>query len=296
MQSADKAGKIVLFGILGSVLLATIKWLTGYFGHSYALIADAIESATDAFSSLLLLVALRYSSKPADEDHPYGHGRIEPLITFVVVGFLIVSAITIGYQSYKNILTPHQPPESFTLWVLAVIILWKEVSYQIVIRKSKELQSTALKADAWHHRSDAISSMAAFVGIVIALILGEGYESADDWAALFAAGFILYNSYQIFRPALGEIMDENFHTDFIISIREKSMEVAGVRAIEKCYARKVGNRFLIDVHLEVDGNITVKEGHVIAHQLKDYLMRVFPCIADVLIHVEPHRMPNSKAD
>lgn len=288
MQSVNKVGKIVLLGILGSLLLALIKWVAGYLGNSYALIADAIESTTDAFSSTLLFIALQYSNKPADEDHPYGHGRIEPLITFVVVGFLVVSAITIGYQSYKNILTPHQLPHPFTLVVLFVIILWKEISYQIVIRKSKELQSTALKADAWHHRSDAISSVAAFIGIVIALFLGKGYEAADDWAALFAAAFILYNSYQIFRPALAEIMDENLYVDFITSIREKSLEVEGVRAIEKCYVRKVGNKFLIDIHLEVDGNISVEKGHRIAHNLKDYLLVTFPQIANVLTHVEPY--------
>ena len=215
-QSAIKA---TYFSLLGNVCLALVKGLAGILGNSYALIADAIESTTDIFSSFLVLFGLKYSNKPADENHPYGHGRAEPLITFIVVGFLITSATIIAYESIENIRTPHEAPKSWTLIILTIIILWKEFSFRKVMKRGIETNSSSLKADAWHHRSDAITSVAAFIGISIALIFGDGYESADDWAALFASGFILYNGYLIFRPALGEIMDEHLYDDLIIEIR-----------------------------------------------------------------------------
>lgn len=285
----ETAKKASVFSIITNTALACIKWLAGYFGNSYALIADAIESTADILSSALVFLGLKYASKPADEDHPYGHGRIEPLVTFAVVGFLIVSATIIAYESVENIRTPHDPPKSFTLIVLGAIILWKELSYQYVVRKSKETGSTSLKADAWHHRSDAITSVAAFIGITIALVMGEGFEQADDWAALFASGMILYNSYLILKPALGEIMDKNMYDDMIVSIIEKAKEVEGVIDVETCHVRKTGMSYFIDMHIIVDKNITVKEGHDIAHALKRYLKDYNPQIADVLIHVEPCR-------
>lgn len=287
MSKESTAIKTTYFSIAGNFLLAVIKGLAGFFGNSYALIADAIESTTDIFSSFLVYLGLRYAQKPADENHPYGHGRIEPLITFVVVGFLIVAATIIAYQAVQNMRTPHELPEVWTLYVLGAIILWKEASYRIVLKKSKETHSSSLKADAWHHRSDAITSVAAFIGISIALIMGEGWEAADDWAALFASGFILYNCYKIFRPALGEIMDEDTHGELEAEIREIAITVPGVRGTEKCLIRKVGLRYLVDLHAEVDGELTVKKGHKIAHDLKDTLMHKLPQLADLLIHIEP---------
>ena len=284
-QTAIKA---TYFSIIGNAVLAIVKWLAGFLGNSYALIADAIESTTDIFASLLVLFGIKYASRPADKNHPYGHGRIEPLVTFLVVGFLITSATIIAYESIKNIRTPHQLPHAWTLIVLGVIIVWKEISYQIVIKKSKETNSSSLKADAWHHRSDAITSVAAFIGISIALFFGKGYESADDWAALFASGFILYNSYLIFRPALGEIMDEHLYDDLIASIRQESLKVPGVLGTEKCLIRKAGMKYHVDLHAVVDANISVKNGHEIAHKLMDTLRLEIPELGQILIHIEPN--------
>jgi len=283
----DKAVKATYFSIAGNSTLALLKWLTGFFGNSYALIADAIESTADIFASVLVLFGLKYAKRPADENHPYGHGKVEPLVTFLVVGFLIVSATVIAYQSIQNINTPHELPESWTLYVLGAIIIWKEISYRIVIKRSKETNSSSLRADAWHHRSDAITSIAAFAGISTALLLGKGYENADDFAALFASGFILYNCYKIFRPALGEIMDENVYPELVNQIRDIAKTVSGVVATEKCYVRKAGMKFHIDLHAVVDGGLTVTEGHEIAHQLKDTLMEQIPEIGNVLVHIEP---------
>ena len=290
MSQEKTAIKTTYFSIAGNALLAVIKWLTGFFGNSYAMIADAIESTTDIFASVLVLMGIKYASKPADEDHPYGHGRAETLVTFIVVGFLIVSATVIAYESVRYIRTPHEMPESYTLWVLGAIILWKEMSYQWVIRKSRETNSSSLKADAWHHRSDAVTSVAAFIGISIALIGGTGYEAADDWAALFASAFIIYNAWLIFRPALGEIMDEHQYDDLIAQIREVAIRVEGVKGTEKCFIRKAGMKYLVDLHAKVDAEIPVRQGHEIAHRLTDVLKKEIPMIAYVLIHIEPEEV------
>ncbi len=281
--------KTIYFSIAGNAILAVVKGLAGFFGNSYALIADAIESTTDIFSSFLVLFGLKYASRPADKNHPYGHGRAEPLITFLVVGFLITSATVIAYESIKNIGTPHELPKPWTLFILIPLIIWKEISFQIVIRKAKETNSSSLKADAWHHRSDAITSVAALIGISIALYFGKGYETADDWAALFASGFILFNSYKIFRPALGEMMDEHLYDDLVDDIRKVSLTVVGVIATEKCFIRKAGMVYHVDLHAIVDSDISVKDGHEIAHKLKDTLRRTIPQIGHVLIHIEPNR-------
>ena len=287
MSLANKAINTAYISIIGNLLLAIVKGITGFFGNSYALIADAIESATDVLASVLVLLGLKYATRPPDENHPYGHGRAEPLVTFLVVGFLLVSATIIAIKSIDNILTPHEVPENYTLPVLGVIIIVKELFYRFVLKRSDETKSTSLKADAWHHRSDAITSLMAFIGITIAISMGDGYEAADDWAALFASGFIMYNAYRIFRPALGEIMDEHIHYEIIEKIREIATSVEGVVDTEKCYVRKAGISYHVDLHMVVDGRISVIEGHSISHRLKKAIITSLPEISDVLIHVEP---------
>ena len=287
MNNEKTAIRTTYFSIIGNTSLTLIKGLAGFFGNSYALIADAIESTADIFSSILVLFGLKYAKRPADENHPYGHGKIEPLITFLVVAFLVTSATIIAYESIQNIQKPHKVPEFWTLIVLGVIIIWKEVSFRIIIKKNKEINSSSLKADAWHHRSDAITSIMAFIGISIALIFGKGYETADDWTTLLASAFILYNSYLIFRPALGEIMDEQLYDGLLENIREQSIKVKGIVGTEKCFIRKVGMKYHVDLHAIVDGEISVKKGHDISHQLKDYLRKEIPNLGHVLIHIEP---------
>lgn len=289
MTNEATAIRTTYFSIIGNTCIAIIKGIAGIFGNSFALFADAIESLTDIFASILVLFGLKYANRPADKNHPYGHGRAEPLITFLVVGFLVTSATIIAYESIINIGTQHELPKLWTLFVLGPLIIWKEISYRLVIKKAMETNSSSLKADAWHHRSDAITSIAAFVGISIALYFGKGYESADDWAALLAAVFIFYNSYLIFRPALSEIMDEHVHDELIEKIRNVSIKVDGVLDTEKCFIRKAGMKYHVDLHAIVDGNITVKIGHEIAHNLKDTLRKDIPQLGHVLIHVEPNK-------
>lgn len=282
-----KAQKAIILSILGNLVMAIIKLTGGVLGNSFALVADGIESLTDVLSSFLVWIGIRYAHRPADKNHPYGHGKAEPLITFVVVLFLVFAAVAIAYQAIMNIQTPREAPRAFTLIILGFVILTKEIMFRIVSKTGKEVQSTSIVADAWHHRSDAITSITAFIGISIALIMGEGWESADDWAALFASVFILYNAFKIFRPALGEIMDEHIYDDFILEIEKVAKKVEGVVNTEKCFVRKHGMQFNIDLHLIVSGKISVYEGHHIAHKTKEALMKEFPEILDVLIHVEP---------
>jgi len=287
-QQHYKAINTAVFSIVGNFLLAIAKGIAGVLGNSFALIADAIESTTDVFSSCLVLFGLKYAARPADENHPYGHGRVEPIITFAVVCFLLVSATIIAIESIHNIQQPHAAPKSFTLIVLAVIVVIKEILYRFVFKKGEETSSSSLKADAWHHRSDAITSLLAFVGIAIAIFMGEGYEAADDWAALLASGFITFNAYLIFRPALGEIMDEHMYDDLVEEIRKVAVNVAGVLGTEKCHVRKVGLVYLVDLHLIVSAEISVSDGHAIAHNLKDAVKLEIPQVSDVLVHVEPN--------
>ncbi len=287
MSAEQKAVKTIFLSIVASVVLTLVKAFTGWYGNSYALIADSIESCADVFSSLLVLIGLKYALKPADNNHPYGHGKAEPLLTFIAVGFLITSALIIIRQSIINIQTPHELPKPYTIIVLGIITIVKEGFYRYSKKKAKESGSTAVEADAWHHRSDAITSLAAFFGISYALYMGKGYEAADDWAALLASGIILYNSFLIFRPALGEIMDEHVYDDLVSTIREKAKLVEGVLDTEKCFVRKSGFKYYVDLHIEVDGGISVYHGHEIAHRLKSKLLNDLPQLANVLIHVEP---------
>lgn len=286
-KNSETAIKASIFSILGNACLAAIKFLGGFFGNSYALIADGIESTTDVFSSILVFLGLKYSSRPADTNHPYGHGKAEALITFLVVLSLIVAACVIAYESFQNIFTPHESPKPFTLIILGGIILFKEASFQYVMKKSRETNSSALKADAWHHRSDAITSLMAFVGISVSLVMGEGWEIADDITAFIASGFIIYNAYTILRPALGEIMDEDLYGKENEDIKIIARKVPGVKAVEKCVIRKSGMVYFVDMHAVVGGSLSVAEGHAISHLIKDRVMEAIPQVQDVLVHIEP---------
>jgi cation diffusion facilitator family transporter len=291
MKALQKGIMTVLMGVLLNTVLAIIKIVSGILGNSYALIADGIESTTDIFSSLIVWGGLKISSRPADENHPYGHGKAESLAAFVVSAALLGAALIIVIQSVKEIVTPHHLPATFTLYILVGVVIVKELLYRFVLKEGSKVNSTAMQADAWHHRSDAITSAAAFIGILIAVIGGEGYEMADDWAALVASGFIAYNGFRMMRFALHEIMDTVPGSEYELSIREVANNTEGVIEIEKCYLRKSGIYFIIDIHVVVDGALTVAEGHQIAHNLKDNLIASNPSIINVMVHIEPFSVP-----
>jgi cation diffusion facilitator family transporter len=276
-----------LIGMLLNCGLAAGKLVAGVMGRSYALIADGIESLTDVGSSAVVLIGLRIAMRPPDEDHPYGHGKAEPMAAVVVALALFGAAVVIAVESIHEILTPHSSPAPWTLAVLAVVVLIKEGLFHYVFRTGAELGSTAVKTDAWHHRSDAITSGLAFVGISIALLGGKGWESADDWAALLASGLIAFNAFRLLRPAVAELSDAVPTGDLMDHVRAVAITVPGVVALEKSYVRKLGFDYYLDLHVVVDGTLSVREGHQIAHDVKDAVRQSYPRVADVLVHVEP---------
>ncbi len=287
MQSVESGLVLAGSAIAINLVLALVKISTGVLGNSYAMIADGIESTADIFSSLMVWGGLRLSSKPPDQSHPYGHGKAESLAGLMVAVFLIGAAILIAVQSIREILTPHHTPAWYTLLVLVLVIITKEVLYRRMFRIGQSLDSSALKSDAWHHRSDAITSAAAFLGISIALIGGPGYEAADDWAALLACGVILFNGFRLLRPALDEVLDAAAPSEVEKQIRSIATDIEGVVEIEKCRIRKSGLGFLMDIHVVVNGDLSVREGHQIAHVVKDRLLESLLPISDVIIHIEP---------
>ena len=270
-----------------NVFLVFAKGFAGLVGHSSALLADAVESAGDVLSSLLVYFGLRYSTRPPDHNHPYGHGRIEPLIIFAVVFIIFASAGLISYHAIMEIQTPGEPPLQWTLYVLVAVIISKFVAAQLLMRKAKAHNGSSLRAEAQHHRMDGWTSCMTLLGVSIAVFGGEAYAVADEIAALLGAIIMLYNAYKMFRPAISEALDEHIHDEIVAEIRRASLEIEGVRGTEKCFVRKVGSIYFADLHLEVSGTLTVLEGHTIAHLVKDHLLERIVHLQDVLIHVEP---------
>jgi len=291
-QTSVAAGLRISGLALGAnLLLALGKITTGVFGNSYALIADGIESTADVFSSFIVWAGLRISVRPADARHPFGYGKAESIAAVIVSLMLLGAAALIATQSIREIRTPHHTPAWFTLVVLVCVVVIKESMYRFVFRVGQDLESSALKSDAWHHRSDALTSVAAFLGIAIALIGGRGFESADDWAALAACTVIVFNGLRLSRGALGEVMDVSVPPKIVASIRTIAAEVPGVAGIEKCRIRKHGLHLAMDIHVTVDGALSVRRGHEIAHTVKDRLLASKHRVNDVTVHVEPSPMP-----
>lgn len=285
--SVKRGYRSTIIGIAVSAVLAVIKAVGGVLGNSYALLADAIESTTDIFTSAMLLVGLRWSARPADDDHPYGHGKAEALTSLGIALALVAAAVVIAVKSIENIRTPHKMPQAYTLIILVIVILTKEILFRFVLKTGKEINNNAVKADAFHHRSDAITSAAAFIGISIGIIGGPGYEVADDYAALFASVIILINAYKVARPAVGELLDEELDPELNKAITQLAEHVPQVVRVEKCFIRKMGVSNIADIHIWVKRNLTVEKGHDIAHDVKRTIQEHYPQFAEVMIHVEP---------
>jgi len=289
LQARAKEGMKTMQISMGlNIVLVAIKIGAGYYGHSYALVADGIESMGDVLSSCIVLIGLYTAAKAPDELHPYGHGKAEPIAGILVSIMLLAASAGIIYSSYWHIITPHEQPHSFTLYVLAGVIVAKQLMFRYVKNQAEAIHSQSIKADAWHHLSDAISSFAALLGVGIAIYLGPGYEAADDWAALVAAGFILLNALQFLRNGLRELMDANPGAAFVLSIETLANEVQGAEGAHKVRIRKMGLEYFIDIHVQVDENLTVRQGHDIAHEVKEHIREKFTYVTDVLVHIEPH--------
>ena len=276
-------------GLLINALLVLVKLIAGIVGHANALVADAVESSADIFSSLIVWMGLSIAARPADEDHPYGHGKAEPLAAAVVSLMLLGAAVGISILAIREILTPHHLPAPFTLFVAAGVIIVKDVLYRRVSRVGKDVGSTAVTADAWHHRADAVSSLAAFIGISIALIGGRGWEAADDWAALVAAILVAVNGVRTLRPAISGLMDEAPDTALKVRALEAACSVEGVRKVENLKLRRSGLGFYVDLHVQADPVISLEDAHEIAARVKYAILDAIPNAMNVLVHMEPFR-------
>ena len=279
--------RATFIGLVTNVFLSAIKLVAGVFGHSHALVADACESLTDIFSSIIVWRGVVVAAAPADEDHPYGHGKAEPLAAAAVSGILLFVAGWIAIEAVHGLGQPRPAPKIFTLLVLFGVIVVKEALFRFVSREADSMGNAAVRADAWHHRSDAVSSVAAAIGISAALIGGEKFAWADDAAAIAAAGVIAWNGWRLLRPTLGDLMDTAPDREIKNEIQRLAGTIPGVAGVEKCFVRKMGYQFYVDMHIEVDPQMTVLRSHEIAHEVKDKIRDTMPSVNDVLVHVEP---------
>ena len=284
---ARSGAALVLKGVLLNAVLAAAKLLGGVFGNTYALIADGVESLVDIVSSILVWAGFRWAAKPPDADHPYGHGKAESLAALAVALFLFAATAWIAVHAVREIVTPHRVPAPWTLLLLAGVVAIKFRFARRLHQASGTAGSTALAAEAWHHGADALTSAAAFIGISIGVIGGQRFAAADDWAALLACGVIAFNGVQILRQALGDIMDLAVPAEVEDEVRRISAEVTGVRGIDKCRVRRSGLSHLVDIHVEVDPELTVRDGHSIAGAVKHALLRAELHVTDVMVHIEP---------
>lgn len=290
MTRLKRSLRATLLGMVANTILAAGKMAAGIFGHSHALVADAVESLADIFSSIVVWRGLVVASEPPDEDHPYGHGKAEPIAAAAVSTILLLAALGITIKAVHAIIFGESTsPRAFTLLVLITVAVIKEALFRFVSGEAATVESTAVRTDAWHHRSDAITSLAAAIGISISLIGGKGYEVADDAAAIVAAAIIAFNGWHQLRPALNELMDASPNREVIEKIRKIASAIPGVQRVEKCMVRKMGHRYFVDMHVEVDPQMSVQSGHRIAHEVKDRVREKFRAVRDVLIHIEPGR-------
>jgi len=277
----------MLISLCINLIFAIGKGTAAFFGNSNALMADAGESMADVLTSFIVWIGIKTSIKGPDEDHPYGHGKAEPLASIGVATFLMIASILIASRGIERLWIPPEKPETFTLWVLLAAIIIKEGIYRYLKNKNKKVKSNAMLAEATHNRSDAITSFMALIGIIISIYAGPKYIAADAYASLLASVIIAYNSIRIFRPAFDEIMDAAPSRDLIEKIRSVAEKVPRVNEVEKCHVRKMGMKYLVDMHVVVNGNLSVMEGHDISHRVKDAIRESFPEVSDVLIHIEP---------
>jgi cation diffusion facilitator family transporter len=287
-RRAHASARLVLRGIALNAALAAVKFAGGIFGHTYALVADGAESTLDILSSLLVWAGFRVAARPPDADHPYGHGKAEPLTALAVAVFVFAMAGWVAWHAVHEIITPHEGPKWWTLPLLAGVVAVKIWFSRRIGAAGEAAGSTALGIEALHHWSDAVTSATAFVGIAIALAGGKGWEAADDWAALFGCVVIAFNGAGMFGKALRDVMDTAVPAEFENEVRALALAVPGVGALDKVRVRKSGLSHLVDIQVRVNGELTVREGHAIAHAVKDALIASAPhAITDVSVHIEP---------
>lgn len=287
-ERAQRSIRVAQAGLLINAVLVVVKIGTGIIGHSYALIADGVESSLDIFSSLIVWRGIHVASRSADESYHFGYGKAESVAAAAVSLLLMAAAIGIAIEAVREILTPHHLPASFTLIVLVIVVMIKEGLFRFVMREGEALESGIVQADAWHHRSDAITSGAAFLGISIALIGGQPYAAADDVAALIASAIIAFNGVRLLRPALADLMDRAPEAELLESVAEEAAREAGVLHIEKVVARRAGVGHFVTVHVQADPELTLHDAHELGGRVRSRIVTNLPLVLDATIHMEPY--------
>lgn len=291
MHQAEAAGRGIRsaqMGMLVNTGLAVTKLVAGVVGNSYALVADAVESTADIFSSLIVWSGLSVASRDPDETYPFGYGKAESLAAAIVSLMLLGAAAGISIEAVREIVTPHHAPAAWTLVVLVAVVIVKTLLSTRVGSVGRSIGSTAVQADAWHHMSDAITSAAAFVGISVAVLGGPGFESADDWAALFASGIIVYNGLSMLKPAVADLMDRSAGPEVLVPVREAAEAVPGVLATEKLAMRRTGMTYRVTIHVQTDAEMPLHEAHVLSGKVKSAIRAAVPQVQSVLVHMEPY--------
>lgn len=287
-ERARRSIRVAGAGLLINAVLVVVKVVTGVAGHSYALVADGVESSLDIFSSLIVWRGVRVAARSADDSYHFGYGKAESVAAAAVSLLLLGAAAGIAIAAVREILTPHHLPAPFTLIVLVVVILIKEALFRHVLKVGQELDSNVVQADAWHHRSDAITSGAVFLGISVALIGGERWAAADDYAALFASAIIAFNGVRFLRPALADLMDRAPEPELIERVMREAALEPGVLHIEKVLARRAGAGHFVTLHVQADPALTLQDAHELGGRVRSRLRRELPNILDALIHMEPY--------
>lgn len=282
----DVTGAAAL-GLGINLLLAAMKMAGGIVGHSFALIADGFNSLSDAVTSVVVLFALWFAQRPADAEHPYGHTRAESIAASNVALIIILTALGLGWKAIQRTGMLHPMPPLWTLWLAGSNALIKEGLYQYKLRVGRRTGSTAIIANAWDHRSDALCSLAVLLGLAVTRWGGEPFLWADALAAVVVVAAIFWSGCKLFRTSASELMDVQADADLVQRIRAMAITVAGVRGVETLWVRKSGLEYFVDIHLEVDGDRSVADGHRIGHEVKERLVRQFPAVRDVLVHLEP---------
>ncbi len=278
---------VTVVGLIVNILLTTVKFWAGIVGHSQALVADAIHSLSDTISDLAIIVGSYFWSKPADEDHPYGHRRIETIITLFVGLMLVLAAVGIIRQAFLTIHSGHHVrPALITAGVAAFSVVVKESLYRWTRQAGEKCRSSAVIANAWHHRSDAMSSIPALLSIVGSIML-PGMAFLDRLGAVVVALFILQAAHKIMLPGLKELVDTSADDEICTEIKEIAVQMPGVRDIHRLRARLSGARLYVDLHMVVDGDISVRQGHDIAGAVKSRIINSDLQVVDVVIHLEP---------
>jgi cation diffusion facilitator family transporter len=286
-RSLQRGQGSALRGILLNGSLGGAKMAAGLLGHSYAMVADACESFSDVLGSCVTLYGLRLAAEPADVSHPSGHGRAETLASAITALALCGIGGLIFWHALDSIGEPRPAPSHWTLFILVPVIIAKEWMFHFLSGQGREIGSLALKAEAWHQRSDVVTSIAALFGIIVAWIGGPGWNHADSWAAMAASLWLMGTGLWLVGPALHELMEGSVDPALLDFISETSQRCPGILGIDKIWVRKLGMRLMVDMHVEVDPAISVQEGHRLSHEMKARLQAELPQVRDVMVHVEP---------